>query len=248
MNDFKLMAEAGERDRLSLSARLDRVTAERDALQERLTIADQRADDLCSHLDQAHKFVEATYGEAHYGVLTVAGRKDIAWKIDESKAAMAAGTSTNSIDLEHSRYSWLQAAQAAEKRVEVLEGLLREVVGDSVRWMFPGDLHERIRYALSASAEPAQKLVECDACPRISGCVNTCMKAPASAEPSAPVERDEQQGFAQWTHETIEFEHRGVTRKIQRCDLMDSEAEKNAWAGWQARAALDKATEGASHE
>jgi hypothetical protein len=29
------------------------------------------------------------------------------------------------------------------------------------------------------------ELVECDSCPRSGGCVSTCMKAPASAEPSA---------------------------------------------------------------
>lgn len=101
-----------------LSADFDRVTAERDSLQARLNAADQEKDDLSFqlndreasryywlqaaqaaekrveelslHLAEAHKFVEATYSEAHRGILTVAGRKDIAWNIDDSKATLSA--------------------------------------------------------------------------------------------------------------------------------------------------------------
>lgn len=61
--------------------------------------------------------------------------------------------------------------------------------------------------ALSASAEPNQQLVECDACPRSSGCVETCMKAPASAEPSAPGERDGLEG--------VEDVARSIVARIQ---------------------------------
>lgn len=94
---------------------------------------------------------------------------------------------------------------------------------------------------LSTSAEPSAPK-SCGAC--ANGCLHGCQLE----KDSPPVERDEQQRFALWTHEVVEFEHHGITRKIQRRDLMDLEAEKNAWAGWQGRAALDKPAEGASHE
>lgn len=48
--NLKLMAEAGERDRLSLSSKLDRVTAESGPLQERLNEVDQKNDDLQAKL------------------------------------------------------------------------------------------------------------------------------------------------------------------------------------------------------
>ncbi|MFJ2455408.1 hypothetical protein ACIOWK_27350 [Pseudomonas protegens] len=200
-------------------ADFDRVTAERDALQRLLNAADQKDDDL-------------------------------SFQLNDRKA---------------SRYDWLQAAKAAEKRVEVLEQALRfyadgehyhfesgnwdTVSGEPLNILWCGDEPDFIedgtvaRAALSASAEPSA--AKCDRCEGNGKypILGACPKCGCE-----PVERDEQQGFAQWTHETVEFEHRGITRKIQRRDLMDLEAEKNAWAGWQARAALDKATEGASHE
>lgn len=83
---------------------LDRITAERDALQERLNAADQEKDDLSFQLN----------------------------------------------DREASRYSWFQAAQAAENRVEELEGLLRHIRNTTA-----GPAHrQQIDAALSASAEP----------------------------------------------------------------------------------------------
>ncbi len=57
------------------------------------------------------------------------------------------------------------------------------------------------------------------------------------------VDIDEQQAFANWTHEVVEFEHADITRKVQRRDLMSVDDEKNAWSGWQARACLDKIKE-----
>ncbi|WP_157766874.1 hypothetical protein [Pseudomonas mosselii] len=63
----------------------------------------------------------------------------------------------------------------------------------------------------------------------------------ASAEPSAPAERDERADFAKWTHEVIgthEFE--GVHHKVQRRDSMSKDDESMAWEGWQARAALER--------
>lgn len=41
------------------------------------------------------------------------------------------------------------------------------------------------RFVGAASAPAQQHLVECDACPTSSGCVDTCMKAPTTREPSA---------------------------------------------------------------
>jgi hypothetical protein len=116
----------------------------------------------------------------------------------------------------------------------------------------PADWFDR-RDALSACAGPSIKMVRAHkhTCANVqpwSTSADACDCGAVTNGKPVPVERDEQQAFAQWTHEVVEFEHRGITRKIQRCDLMDSEAEKNAWAGWQARAGLDKATEGASHE
>jgi hypothetical protein len=67
-------------------ADFDRVTAERDALQQHMNVADQRADDLQTQLEA----------------------------------------------LEQRRRAEFEASQAAERRVEVLAGLLRRVVASSV--------------------------------------------------------------------------------------------------------------------
>lgn len=66
-------------------------------------------------------------------------------------------------------------AQLAER-----DALLRE----ALKALPYGNAYLGIERALSASAEPRKpQLVECDACPRSSGCVGTCMKSPPSAEP-----------------------------------------------------------------
>lgn len=77
---------------------------------------------------------------------------------------------------------------------------------------------------MPASAEPTPQLVECDACPRSSGCVGTCMKAPASAEPSAPVERDERAAFDAW----------------HAANWPNGAPTEARWLTWQARAALER--------
>ncbi|WP_092214735.1 MULTISPECIES: hypothetical protein [unclassified Pseudomonas] len=101
-------------------ADFDRITAERDALQERLNVSDQKDDDQSSQLN----------------------------------------------DREGSRRDWFEAAQAAEKRVAVLEGLLRRVV-DSGRFSFEQDAPEELEAievdiiaALSASAEPSAPIAK----------------------------------------------------------------------------------------
>ncbi|WP_246881892.1 hypothetical protein [Pseudomonas protegens] len=201
----------------------DRVTAERDALQERLNAADQGNDDLSFQLK----------------------------------------------DREGSRRDWFERAQRLQAELAERDALLREAIGsvhvDAGKCESSSihrelvDLVERIEAALSASAEPSAS--KCETC---HGAGEVCSGKMADQgwhqppEPimaecpdckrGAPVERDEQQRFALWTHEVVEFEHHGITRKIQRRDLMDLDAEKNAWAGWQGRAALDKPAEGASHE
>lgn len=170
----------------------DRVTAERDALQERLNAADQKDDDLQFQLK----------------------------------------------DREGSRRDWFEAAQAAEKRVVDLEGLLRDWLGLFPKQGVTGGpvttQKERTLAALSASAEPSDYLKSCEAAHRA-----------LSLKPSASVERDERAEFE--THPR--FKGMDFTRAPFHSDYYDSSYTNGCWDGWTARAALDsKATEGASHE
>lgn len=57
-------------------------------LQQHLVAAEQRNSELCKHLTQAHRFVEATYGMADSGILTAGKDKSTTWNIDESKATL----------------------------------------------------------------------------------------------------------------------------------------------------------------
>lgn len=175
--------------------------------------------------------------------------------------------------LEHSRRDWFDEAQKLEKRYCCLANdqleLVKELAGqhdlgvaqqriplgqlDAQGIELSYELFEkmashikRIDAALSASTEPNKpQLVERDARPRSCGCVSTCMKAPTSAEPSAPVERDEQ---AETT----------LSQVMRAYDYARSSPYLIGTSNWcaavahslneQARAALDKATEGASRE
>lgn len=114
-------------------------------------------------------------------------------------------------------------------------------------------------------ATPA--LVECDACPRSSGCVETCMKAPASAEPSAPVAQctNEDSWNCKYCRNTescealkdprnfgepsapVEIDERAdFEAAYDRGDLLamggpyENPRKNQAFAVWQARAALER--------
>ncbi|ROM29311.1 hypothetical protein BK645_10095 [Pseudomonas protegens] len=200
---------------------LDRVIAERDALQERLNAADQKDDDLSFQLK----------------------------------------------DREGSRRDWFEVAQVAEKRVAVLEQALRfysdgehyhfesgnwdTVSGEPLNILWCGDEPDFIedgtvaRNALSACAEPSAPVDPVDAAlDRISVKLDRAIELCEASIEKAPTERDER----------AEFEaHRKsmglcVKRMPGRPDLYEDNYTQGGWTSWQARAALDKATEGASHE
>lgn len=160
-------------------------------------------------------------------------------------------------DREGSRRDWFEAAQAAEKRVEELEGLLRRVV-DSGRFSFEQDAPEELEAievdiiaVLSASAEP-KKCRDGGMCGDSSHKCSGC----------APVERDERaecaicRDLGDQCLECEEAEFREwAERHFASADFRKTAAGvfiqdwmRHAFAAWQARAALDKSTEGASHE
>ncbi|WAK44830.1 hypothetical protein [Pseudomonas phage PseuP_224] len=193
-------------------------------------------------------------------------------------------------DRELSRRDWLEAAQAAEKRVEVLEGRLAERDALLHRWVgnfghlggCATPLRDETKAALSASAERGSRSSHLEVGPctaqahRIDKLFDAAMSG--SAKPSdecahsyankagcpecgeefdrgkpAPVERDERAEFEQAfvVQEGLYFsaernEYRSMNgRSIEYTDAKDLNLRLQ---GWQARAALDKATEGASHE
>ena len=68
---------------------------------------------------------------------------------------------------------------------------------------------------------------------------------PLYASQPAPVSVvDEQQAFANWTHQVIaEVNHNGAIQRVQRRDHMSFSDEKVALDAWSARACLDKVKE-----
>ncbi|MGR4042864.1 hypothetical protein [Pseudomonas sp. 910_21] len=173
-------------------------------------------------------------------------------------------------DRELSRRSWLDEAKRLEKEVEELraevkrldlmgaqsdynydqrraqfdrvlaerDALLRDVVDG--KHATPG-WNQRMKAALSASAEPsAPKCGQCGA-----RTVETCNDngcAYLENGNGAPVERDERAAFE--VHPR--FKGMDFTRAPQHPDYYESPYANGCWHGWQARAALDKATEDAN--
>lgn len=91
--------------------------------------------------------------------------------------------------LEHSRRDWFEAAQAAEARVEVLEGYLLRLVEYFTEPGMPEDLLVEFK-ALSASAEPSGgTCLDNQPCGGPDGHCRWCK------HPAAPVERDERADF-----------------------------------------------------
>lgn len=173
---------------------------------------------------------------------------------------------TENNERELSRRSWFDEAQRLQAQLAerdallrdtgtCLKSIVRELKGfhDDNPGKWCGYLddalgaaawqRDKVDTALSASTEPiaAPSLVECDACPRSSGCENTCMKAPVGAE---AVKRDERAEFEQAfvVQEGVFFskernEYRSINgRSIEHTDAIDLNLRLQ---GWKARGALD---------
>lgn len=137
-----------------LGADFDRVTAERDALQERLGDMNDRFVRTKAARLRSCRLAIAKNQLAKQQHAEVIGLQELLNAADQEKDDLSFQLN----DREGSRYSWLQGAQAAEKRVEVLEGLLRHI-----RDTTAGPAHrQRIEVALSASAEPSA--AKCKTC------------------------------------------------------------------------------------
>jgi len=142
--------------------------------------------------------------------------------------------------LTHSQFSASMRAKLAEAHT-----LLRDIKTGIMHrgWVVGCSMHAQIDAALSASAEPATPaLVECDACPRSSGCVGTCMKAPASAEPSAAVEIDERAAFEEFFTQRAKILPllRGATTTRYAGGQYVNDWALFGYIAWQARAALER--------
>lgn len=157
-------------------------------------------------------------------------------------------------DREGSRYDWLQAAQAAEKRVEVLEAqladrdaLLREIRfkedGHGFRVCKLGSYYtDKIDAALSASAKPSAP--KCETCHDAGEVYSGKMADQGWNQPpepimdecpdckwDAPVERDERAEFEQHYRRHILIRD-GLSGSYINAQVRD------LWDAWQARAAL----------
>ncbi|WP_313317786.1 hypothetical protein [Pseudomonas sp.] len=92
------------------------------------------------------------------------------------------------------------------------------------------DLSEEIRNASAGRPcyGPNEWGTECGQCSKCKS---------ASAEPSAPVERDERAEFDAWLCQPIGS---GTSGDVYRHDTMHAASQDAAWVGWQARAALER--------
>lgn len=256
----------------------DRLTAERDALQERLNAADQEGDDLSFQLNdregsrrdwfeeaqRLEKEVEALrkalkfYADReHYHFEsgnwdTVSGEPlNILWCGDEpdfiedgtvARNALSAsaeprvrchGCGEEGVRPDHfddgGKCIELQVPNAPVE-LKTLGGEFMQVVEDN--------FHELVL----KSAAPVELDKQCtdggmcgDSSHKCTGC--------------APVERDERAEFNAWLNEVTheEYTDNGVF-KVQRHQELSVSDKQIAWDTWQARAALDKPTEGLGHE
>jgi|GEM_PF-1839607 len=179
-------------------------------------------------------------------------------------------------DRELSRRSWLDEAKRLEKEVEALRKALKfyadrehyhfesgnwdTVSGEPLNILWCGDEPDFIedgtvaRNALSACAEPSAPVDPVDAAlDRISVKLDRAIELCEASIEKAPTERDERAAFEQAfvVQDGVFFsaernEYRSMNgRSIEYTDATDLNLRLQ---GWQARAALDKSTEGASHE
>lgn len=172
---------------------------------------------------------------------------------------------TENNECELSRRDWFEAAQAAESRIEVLKGLLTDAMKAWEAAQF-GDppvalskVMARARTVLATAVEGeipslqletlAKEIYESWASqPGFTPWVyggnslkqDEARKA-ARVQLSEPVERDERADFLAWACREYEV---GAEEELNERNVVVIQN----WAGWKARAALDKATEGASHE
>lgn len=207
-----------------LASDFDRVTAERDALQQLLNARDEEVERLRKELgeakgeyDRAANKVEELRGiirgleqnllthsqlsasmraqlaEAHALLREVlAGlwpSTPIAIKINAALSASAEPSASTGV--KDGTYCRICGTKLCVTGVCTIYCPNRDcgVVGVGTKMLGKQEL-ERLKAGLPVFENDAElatpALVECDACPRSSGCVETCMKAPASAEPSAP--------------------------------------------------------------
>lgn len=215
----------------------DRVTAERDAALAELATQDRV---LRSSVPQEHKGCTSPVGAVQNYIgdleqrLTAAdqGKDDLSFQLNDREA---------------SRYDWLQAAQVAEKECERLreerdsfqrvgikameqlaerDALLRRARQFTFDLLSPQRLRDEIEALLiPSSAEPkCQDGGMCgDSSHKCTGC--------------APVERDERAGFDEWFRKEKGLHPEADTTHIDAAFI--------PYRAWMARAALDKATEGA---
>lgn len=217
------------------AADFDRVTAERDALQERLNAADQKDDDLSFQLKDREGSRRDWFDEAK--------------RLENEVEALRKTLPNSTVEIVDLR------AKLAER-----DALLRE----ALKLHIGLDLAGRIDAALSTSAEPVCKRCsdsgviddkEIDELPDGHFTERGLVACPECEEPSAPVERDERAECAicldlgDQCLECEEAEFREwAERHFASADFRKTAAGvfiqdwmRHAFAAWQARAALDKA-------
>lgn len=215
---------------------LDRVTAERDALQERLNAADQKDDDLSFQLKDRE-----------------GSRRDWFEEVQRLQAELDKRPSQIAMSLQ-TRIKNIQAKLA--ERDALLAEVYVSVTGRNGTFArIPADWFDR-RDALSANAEPSAPVaqypnrlchIDYTAHPYRCGCLRGDNEAQRIYDEHmrSPVERDERADYEDWAHSNWP----GAQRQQLERDafgLYKNPCYRDFWTGWQARAALDsKATHAA---